>query len=756
MTKNTGQESAEVKKLRTALSQSRGSKRTSVMLQLAILLFKENPEEALLLATQAEKSAKKAKQNYELALALKTIGNVHFNKNEPDIAKKYYINARKPAKQSQDNELLGDIYYNLSRIFTHKKDYTSALKNLQKSLEHRKNLPTRKEESAVLNDIGQVYWEMTDWEQAANYYAQSAALLDINTATQLQQAAVVYNNLGNALVKTGKTDEALVAYLNSLHCREKLANDKGLAVAYLSLGNLYFTCGEFAKAADYYIQAADKYAKTGETKQMASAFSNLGATYNELGKDRQALIYHKKALKVFEQIILPDEAAKTLNNIGSVYLKKKDLGKALDFYQKALAVKLKSKDNESLAITFNSIASVHCLTGELRAAAENFLLSEQYAAKAHNKKLLLENFSRLGDVFAALGEFEKAFEYLLRFREADLEYYSEKSLNKLTETMVRFDVELKSQEISQLTELQKIQKQMLDEQIKAKLRYMDLYRTKQKEVKKREQAQKALLELNHELELRIEKALAEYKLQQEVIIHKSKLESLGVLAAGIAHEIYQPLSAISISINNIKNKAQKNELNIEYLTNKFNRISEDIQRIRQVIEHVRLFSREQKNLQPERVDVCQTLKDTLRLIEYDLKRHGIKMNLIIPVCPLWTVGSKFKLEQVFLNLISNARDATMEKREAVGSFEPLIQIETSSQNGMILTVITDNGIGMQPEVVHKMFDPFFTTKNPEKGTGLGLSISYGIIKEAEGEIIVESKPGKYTTVKVKLPEVQEK
>ncbi len=724
------------------------------LLQKAVSFLKNNPEEALRYAVKAEQIAKKNNQSYELAMAGKIAGNVHFNRNANDQAHKKYQSALKPALQAGDDKLLGDLHYNLGRTFTRKKDYQPALEHLLKSLEYRKKLPTREDESASLNHIGQVYWELKDYDKASDFFRNSTEL--INPDEQILLASAVYNNLGNALLKTGNTDKALEAYLVSLHCKEKLGKDDSIATAYISLGNLYFTCGEFYKAAEFYLKASKKFDKPGYRKMAATAFSNLGSTYNELGNDKLALQFHRKALKVFDTEKLPEEEAKSLNNIGNVYLKRQDYNKALSYFRQALEIKLMKGDNESLAIAYNNLGSVFCLKGNLKAAAENFAMSVSHAEQTGNKKMLLENYSRLGDVSAALGDYENAFEFLRKHCKADLELYSEESRNRLTETMVRFDVELKTSEINQLTELQKVQKEMLDRQIRDKLRYMNLYRSKQREVKKREQAQKALQALNKDLEVRIEKALAEYKVQQELIIQKSKLESLGVLAAGIAHEVYQPLSAISISINNMRNKAQKNELTSQYLSNKFNRISEDIQRIRQVIEHVRLFSREQKDNHLERIDIHQTLKDALRLIGYDLNRQGIKTSLNLAESSPVSVGSKFKLEQVFLNLISNARDAVLEKQAGKSAYEPQIEIRTSTRNASVEIDFTDNGTGMSQAVTDKMFDPFFTTKNPEKGTGLGLSISYGIIREMEGEISVLSEPDEFTRITVKLPDLQEK
>ncbi|MFA7026121.1 MAG: ATP-binding protein, partial [Candidatus Cloacimonadaceae bacterium] len=122
-----------------------------------------------------------------------------------------------------------------------------------------------------------------------------------------------------------------------------------------------------------------------------------------------------------------------------------------------------------------------------------------------------------------------------------------------------------------------------------------------------------------------------------------------------------------------------------------------------------------------------------------------------------TVGSKFKLEQVFLNLIANARDAILEKihTEGLARGEYLIEIKSCRQADYAEIVFYDNGIGVPGTSLNKIFDPFYTTKSPEKGTGLGLSISYGIILEMGGKITVHSEPKMHTTITVTLPILEE-
>jgi signal transduction histidine kinase len=115
-----------------------------------------------------------------------------------------------------------------------------------------------------------------------------------------------------------------------------------------------------------------------------------------------------------------------------------------------------------------------------------------------------------------------------------------------------------------------------------------------------------------------------------------------------------------------------------------------------------------------------------------------------------------RLEQVFINLVTNAVDAMDEKlsRSEFGNSKKLLKIKSFAENGVVSVTVSDSGIGMSNEVIGKLFEPFFTTKDVGKGTGLGVSISYGIVKDYDGTIDIESKLGEGTTFKLKFPAVR--
>src|SRR5712664_2238373 len=225
---------------------------------------------------------------------------------------------------------------------------------------------------------------------------------------------------------------------------------------------------------------------------------------------------------------------------------------------------------------------------------------------------------------------------------------------------------------------------------------------------------------------------------QEQKIQNEKLTSLGLLAAGVAHEVNTPLAVISNYIQMLARQLPGDDPRhtiIEKIVKQTFRASE-------IVNNLLNFSRTGA-LEFTEVNLNSVVEETLSLIAHPLKTAHVRVtrNLQQELPPV--LGSNNKLQQVFLNLFMNARDAM-----PTGG---MVEVRTASNNGTVEIEITDTGAGIPRENVHRIFDPFFTTKGSGRGTGLGLSVSYGIIKEHAGRIDVRSTPGKGTSFHVEFP-----
>ncbi|MEI6433689.1 MAG: PAS domain S-box protein [Bacteroidota bacterium] len=247
--------------------------------------------------------------------------------------------------------------------------------------------------------------------------------------------------------------------------------------------------------------------------------------------------------------------------------------------------------------------------------------------------------------------------------------------------------------------------------------------------------------------------ISQRKKMEKKQIHADRMASLGEMASGIAHEINQPLNTISMVMDNILFEASKREhIEKEYLKKKTDKIFDNITRIRNIIDHVRAFSRSQDDYILTGFDINNSVKDAVTMVSEQFKHLAINMNLQLqenlPMIP----GNTFKFEQVILNLLSNAKDALLEKKsKQLTNFNMFVTIRSFLENKRIIIEMSDNGTGISEEDIEYIMLPFYTTKDAGMGTGLGLSISYQILKEMNGSIEIASNSFHGTTFKVILP-----
>lgn len=257
----------------------------------------------------------------------------------------------------------------------------------------------------------------------------------------------------------------------------------------------------------------------------------------------------------------------------------------------------------------------------------------------------------------------------------------------------------------------------------------------------------------------IKRAAQESLKKEQLLIQAEKLAALGELSAGMAHEINQPLTGISMAADNLQFLASGQipgkAISGAYVADKTAHIHDYVDRIRSIIEHVRTFSREQLHEQQEPFDPLDAVRNALSLVTSQYRGHGIDVQLDLNAV-LPAAGNMYRLEQVVLNLLTNAKDAVLEQRsKSASGFRPLITVGCYPSKVGCSIRISDNGTGISPDQLQQIFHPFYTTKSVDKGTGLGLSVAYGIIQEMGGDIIFTSELEHGTTAEIRLQAVEE-
>ncbi|WP_447977239.1 sensor histidine kinase [Candidatus Nitrospira bockiana] len=231
--------------------------------------------------------------------------------------------------------------------------------------------------------------------------------------------------------------------------------------------------------------------------------------------------------------------------------------------------------------------------------------------------------------------------------------------------------------------------------------------------------------------------------KQEQLIQAGKLASIGQLASGIAHELNNPLNNIGLYIGNVLDRLPAMPTGQPF-RDQLRRAQQQVEKAAAIIDQLRVFSR-QASTGHTAVCLHGTIERALALVHDQMRVADIAVDLHLAPCSPTIKGNGLKLEQVFINLLTNARDAMQT------SAMKRLTVATSVRDTAVTITVQDTGCGMSAEVLSRVFDPFFTTKEVGKGTGLGLSIAYGIVQEHQGRITATSVVGQGTTFTIQLP-----
>lgn len=244
----------------------------------------------------------------------------------------------------------------------------------------------------------------------------------------------------------------------------------------------------------------------------------------------------------------------------------------------------------------------------------------------------------------------------------------------------------------------------------------------------------------------IHRDLTEKRNFEKQLIHTQKMESIGTLAAGVAHEVGNPLASISALVQLILRTTDD-----EFTREKLDLVKSQINRISKIIRDLVDFSRP-SNYEMRLTDLNANVKESIEIVQVGKKAKNIsfKSDFDSNISPIPLVADQ--LQQVFVNILMNAVDSVAEKIAAGDdSFRGKIKTKTSADSENVYVIFEDNGMGIDEKSLSKIFEPFFTTKKEGKGTGLGLWVSIGIIQSFRGEIKVNSVQGEWTKFVVQLP-----
>jgi C4-dicarboxylate-specific signal transduction histidine kinase len=247
----------------------------------------------------------------------------------------------------------------------------------------------------------------------------------------------------------------------------------------------------------------------------------------------------------------------------------------------------------------------------------------------------------------------------------------------------------------------------------------------------------------------LERAHLELKSAQEALVQAGKLAALGELAAGVAHELNQPLSGVmgfGQELEKLLKEKFPDALALDYA----GEVTKNSLRMKKIIQQLREFTR--KSVEDfQDVEVPQVIQESLKLLDQQFRSRGIEVSISCEKRLPRVYCNPFQLEQVFINLATNARDAIESTGRGSGKIEIEVRRKATDARRFLEITFRDDGIGMSLETKNRALDPFYTTKEVGKGTGLGLSVSYGILSKIHGSVLIESAPGRGASFLLTLP-----
>ncbi len=580
------------------------------------------------------------------------------------------------------------------------------------------------------------------YEQAIS---QSEKLLKIATDNnnELYKAYAV-ETIGLSYFHLQKYSEAEPFLLKTVEYYKK-NNDLGnLSETRNMLAICYARLQKSNKSKKLFEENAEYYKSIKNIEKTIASLLNITNIIKLLGKVDSIKIF-EESLEILKKEKLPQMIPMLLVNLGNTYFELNDIQNAIEHLNSAIFEAKKNKNQNVLARAYDALAGIYFKMNKFKEALEKEEIAFAIIKKNYDRTLFINIQLNRARILFSLNNSEKSLEIL----------------NTIFE------------DVKNLKNLRILSKFFLFKSkiYESKQKFKNAYYALLEHNKYSRQIKENTYKISNETQGKIKKIMQELKNEQKkvediklsekqklILIQKSKLESLGKLAAGIAHEINQPLGAIIFGLDNIYFRFEQNKLSKDYLKEKCRVLKHNLSRIDKIISQMRTFSQTQNFFKMEKLNVNQIIRDLLMLLQTQYKNHNINLKVDLNDDIGFTVGSKNQLEQVIINFLSNAHYAVNKKYENLKSntYKKEIYIRTFCDEKKIYIEVKDNGIGISQENLFKIFDPFFTTKDIEHGTGLGLSISLGIIKRMQGKIEFISELNKYTIAKITLPKFIEK
>jgi len=720
-----------------------------VLNELSKEYLKISVEKSLEYSTQALELAEKLNNTKEKANALNNLALGNYYLGNDNKALEYYQKSLRIEKETGDNKSIAAILNNLGIICSNLNDYNKALEYYLESLQIYEEVDDKKFIAITLNNIGNVYEDLSNYDKALEYHFKSLKIREEigdknNVANCVNNIGIIYDALGNY-------EKALEYYLKSLQIYEEIKDKKFIAITLNNIGTVYKNLGNYDKALEYHLKSLKIREEIGDKNGVANCVNNIGIIYDALGNYEKALEYYLKSLKIFEEISDEKSIAASFNNIGNVYCSLDNYNKALEYLLKSITIKEEIGDKFGVANSSNNIGSLYLKLQNYDKAVLFLEKGLKLAQEIEADNILQESYIYLSELYSAKNNFQKALSYHILYSFVKNRIFNEESDKHIAEMQTKYETEKKEKEITLLQKDNEIQRLKVDRQKLVQIRLLFIvliivilwffifyhYKSKQKLNKELKRLVAERTKKLAEANIQLKDEISERKKLEAQLRISERLAGVGEFAAGVAHEIRNPLAVISSTVQYFNSVYKDKNSEIMELVDIINQSSEQANRtITSLLEFAK-----PKEISLIEGNILKSILKICSLVETKCSNQKVQLIKKLPNKLPNILYDEHQIEGVFLNLILNSLAAMPKGGKLI--------ISAEGNNKEVEISLSDTGVGISEENLQKVFNPFFTTK--KGGTGLGLSLVHQIVHSLQGSLNIDSKIGKGTCITLTFP-----
>ncbi len=590
-------------------------------------------------------------------------------------------------------------------------------------------------------------------------YADTAVLLSI-VNNDLNRLAQSYNRRGIVLYFLGDNYTAMESCFQALNVKESIGDTVTAWREYNNIGLALRSLDLNEQSLYYFKKSFEGIKHLGNIEYYANSLNNVAIAYMGMKDYKQATELLYESLDINRRIGAVQYIAYNLNNLGIISINEENYDTAIGYFEEAYAINRMIPNNYEQIENLHHLSQIYINLNNFSKAKE--LLNRTYTLlDSVGAVTQMANFFLIySHYFEKTGNFEQALFYKDKYVRLNDSLLKQNSLTRYNQLKKLEKAEKTAQQVEFLKRINTLKDERLNVQRIVQIGgavfilfiLVFLYSVWRNLMEKKrlyaslEERNKQLELLNEELNSQrdnLEDTLDMVRTMQNQLIQSEKMASIGILASGVAHELNNPLNYIFGGATGIKrNLAEYSSDSISEEMDFFiDSIFEGVNKATAIVKGLSYYSKRGAETR-EQVDIHGTLDSILIVLNsLTFDRISIKTYFTDQVFAIY--GNTADLHQAFMGILLNAIQAIERKGE--------ITISTQKEDSMLCIVISDTGIGINPETLTKVFDPFYTTKAPGEGTGLGLTVAYNVVNEHQGSIEIESEPGKGSVVTVRLP-----